>query len=197
MTSLYFVRHAESDLSVREDAIRPLTKKGREDAKKVTEALKERNITAVYSSPYRRTIDTVKDISEYLGLEITLVHDLRERKVGEWVDDFRAFAASQWNDFDFKLGNGESLREVQKRNVSALYQILDANPGKNVMIGTHGTALSTILNHFRPDFGLDDFLAIADKMPYIECIQFEGNKVTSIREIEIGTSFFNSKENFI
>jgi len=35
MTNVYFVRHAEPDYNVRDDFARPLTKKGKEDAKLV------------------------------------------------------------------------------------------------------------------------------------------------------------------
>lgn len=87
--------------------------------------------------------------------------------------------------FDFKLSEGESLREVQERNVSALFDIINNNLGKNIAIGTHGTALCTIINYFNPDFGYADFLRIVDKMPYIICFRFDGVKLECIEEIEI------------
>ena len=44
------------------------------------------------------------------------------------------------------LPGGESLRSVQERNIAALTDILTAERDKTVVVGTHGTALSTILN---------------------------------------------------
>lgn len=41
------------------------------------------------------------------------------------------------------------------------------------MIGTHGTALSTILNFYDNSFGCEDFLRIIDWMPYIIELDFE------------------------
>lgn len=38
-TYIYFVRHAQPDISIKEDLIRPLTEQGIEDAKKVTKVL--------------------------------------------------------------------------------------------------------------------------------------------------------------
>ena len=35
---------------------------------------------------------------------------------------------------------------VQNRNIEALNEILSDNADKEIVIGTHGTALSTILN---------------------------------------------------
>jgi len=34
-----------------------------------------------------------------------------------WIEDFNSFAKKQWEDFDYKLSDGESLREVQNRNI--------------------------------------------------------------------------------
>lgn len=186
ITTIYFVRHAESDIAVRDDLVRPLTQTGLEDSKKVTQVLKDKKIDRIYSSPYRRTIDTVKDISRYLGQEIFVVDEFRERKVGEWIEDFNYFhsyAKNQWEDFDYKLNGGESLREVQARNIAALFEILFKNRGEKVVVATHGTALSTIINYFRPEFGFDEYWNIIDRMPYIICMEFEDNNLQRMVEV--------------
>ena len=185
-TNIYFVRHAEPDFSIKDDMMRPLTDKGMADTKRVTKALKNRNIKAIYSSPYKRAYDTVKDLAEATDLEINIVEDFRERKVGNvWVDDFTAYSRKQWADFDYKLEHGESLREVQKRNITALYDILKNNLGRNVVVGSYGTALSTIINYFNPDFGYDDFWSIVDKMPYILCFKFKNMEFIGMEEVEL------------
>ncbi|SHI20331.1 histidine phosphatase family protein [Sporanaerobacter acetigenes] len=183
-TYIYFVRHAEPDFSIKDDLTRPLTEQGVADAKKVTNALMNRDITAIYSSTYKRAIDTIKDFAENSGLEIITNNDFCERKVGEWVEDFRGFSEKQWQDFDFKLLGGESLREVQERNVTALFNVIRNNFGENVVIGTHGTALSTIINYFNSNFEYADFWRIVDKMPYILCFIFNDMKLESIEEVE-------------
>ena len=53
---------------------------------------------------------------------------------------------------------------------------------KNV-IGTHGTALSTILNYYDPSFGVDDFLRIIDWMPYIVELSFIGHELIEKKEL--------------
>jgi 2,3-bisphosphoglycerate-dependent phosphoglycerate mutase len=184
-TTIYFVRHAQSDHNVKDDLTRPLTPKGMEDTKKVTKALKDRNITKIYSSPYQRTMATVNDLANYLGLDILTIDDFRERTVGRWVEDFKEFSRNQWKDFNYKLQGGESLREVQERNISALWNVISDNMGKNIVIGTHGTALSTIINYFNPKFGFDSFWNIIDRVPYIVCFQFEGQELNDIEELEI------------
>lgn len=185
-TNIYFVRHAQPDYSNKDEMLRPLTEKGMADTKLVTKTLKDKNIEAVYSSPFKRAFETVKDLAVSMGLEINVVEDFRERKVDNvWVDDFRAFSRSQWEDFNFKLDCGECLREVQERNIAALYDVLKRNPGRNIAVGSHGTALSTIINYFNPAFRHDDFWAIVDKMPYIMCFKFNNMEYAGMDEIEL------------
>jgi 2,3-bisphosphoglycerate-dependent phosphoglycerate mutase len=184
ITQVYFVRHALPDFSVRDDLTRPLTEKGLADSKKVTAALMGKNISAVYSSPSKRAIDTIKNFAEASALEIATMEDFSERRAGAWVEDFREYSKRQWEDFDYKLPGGESLREVQKRNISALFDALKDNSGKNIAIATHGTALSTMINYFNPGFGHADFWAIIDKMPYILCFKFKDKELDSIEKIQ-------------
>ena len=54
-------------------------------------------------------------------------------------------------------------------------EILATNRDKEIVIGTHGTALSSILNFYNHSFGCEDFLRIIDWMPYIIELDFDGN----------------------
>jgi 2,3-bisphosphoglycerate-dependent phosphoglycerate mutase len=56
MTTVYFVRHAEADNSVRDGRTRPLTDKGMNDCALVTAFLKDKKIDVVLSSPFKRSI---------------------------------------------------------------------------------------------------------------------------------------------
>ena len=121
MTGVYFVRHAEPNYINHNDELRELTEKGLSDRKLVTDFLKDKSIDVVLSSPYKRSIDTVKDFADKYGHQVVTVSDFRERKIDSvWIDDFTAFCQRQWIDFDYKLTDGETLREVQARNINAL-----------------------------------------------------------------------------
>ena len=118
MNTLYFVRHAKPDFSIHDDLTRPLTQEGMEASENLTRFFLDKNITKLYSSPYKRSIDTILDLSEHLGLEIIPVEDFRERKISSgWIEDFNTFSKMQWENFEYKLEDGESLREVQARNI--------------------------------------------------------------------------------
>lgn len=181
-TTVYFVRHAQPDFSWAEDRTRPLSAEGLEDRALVIEALRDVPVDAFYSSPYKRSYDTVVPAAAHFGLPITTDERFRERQAGpdgNGKDMFRR----RWADFNFHEPGGECLRDVQRRNMAALYDLLDANPGKTVVVGSHGTALSTILNFFDPSFGCDDFLRIIDWMPYIVELTFEGHERVGFKEI--------------
>lgn len=179
MTTIYFVRHAESDFSVKEDSIRPLTPKGLVDAQKLADYFQNIQVTAIFASPYKRVLQTIGKIASDKNLPILEIADLRERKIGLWLDNFMDYAVKQWADFDYKLPNGESLREVQLRNVNALNSIIDKRIDETIIIGTHGTALSTIINFFDQTFGYCQFSEIVDIMPLVVEMKFDNGKFLS------------------
>lgn len=168
MNRVYFVRHAEPNYKNHNDALRELSAKGQADCRRVTEFLQDKAISVALSSPYKRAIDTIREFADSAGLEIETIDAFRERRIdSSWIEDFTAFSKMQWADFSYKLADGECLREVQERNVGALKSVLAKYPGKNILIGSHGTALSTVINYFRPAFGYEDFERIRGKMPWI------------------------------
>lgn len=181
MTKVYFVRHAQPDHTWKDDRSRPLTTEGKEDSKIVLDALKDKNIDVFYCSPYKRSMDTIADCASYFRKEIITDERLREREQGINSDQ-SGMLEKRWSDHDYHEENGESINMVQKRNIAGLMDILATNRDKNIVIGTHGTALSSILHFFNPSFGCHDFLRLADWMPYIIELDFEGNTLVSTTE---------------
>ena len=116
MTNIYFVRHAEPNYNNHDDLTRELSPKGLKDRELVTEFLADKQVDIVLSSPYKRAVDTVAHFAALRDLPITTIADFRERKVDSvWIDDFDAFTHNQWADFNYKLTDGETLAEVQKK----------------------------------------------------------------------------------
>ena len=75
MTTVYFIRHAEADNSVRDVRKRPLTEKGMNDRVLVTEFLRDKSIEAVLSSPFKRAVDTIAGFANSAGVEIEIIED--------------------------------------------------------------------------------------------------------------------------
>ena len=110
------------------------------------------------------------DCANKFDMKIHTDERLRERKIGKNAGDF---LERRWKDFTFCEEDGESLEEVQMRNIKALEDILARNPKMNIVIGTHGTALSTILNYYDSSYNCDGFRSIWLCMPYIIRCDFD------------------------
>lgn len=182
MTSLYFIRHAQPDHDWGDDRTRPLSDGGLEDSRKVTKFISNLKIDYYISSPYQRSIDTIRESSVTHGLSIHIDERFKERKKGINGNNFKMFQ-KRWKDFNFYEVGGESLNMVQKRNIEAIFDILNSHKDENIVIGTHGTALSTILNFFEPSYCCNDFLRIIDFMPYIIRLDFDGNNYIGKEEL--------------
>lgn len=186
MTNVYFVRHATPNYDNHDDLARELNAQGLKDRKRVTSFLSDKDIDVIFSSPYKRAVDTIKEFADAKNMQIKLINDFRERKVGNaWIDNFDSFCKKQWENFDFKLPDGESLGEVQKRNINALNEILKTYAGKNIVIGSHGTALSTIINYYDCSFGCSEFYLIKDLMPLIVKLVFDKDRCIEIIKFNI------------
>ena len=147
-TRVYFVRHAQSDGKHFDDPTRPLTEKGQKDTKAVADFLRDKGIEIAMSSPYKRSVDTISKFCEEAGLDIETDSRLREWKMGmSWFDsmeEYTAYTKQHWGNFLYTDGESETLGEVQERNIALLLDILNEHNGKNIVIGTHGMALSLI-----------------------------------------------------
>lgn len=193
MTRIYFVRHAQPDFGWTEDLTRPLTEEGKKDSKVVLEFFKDKNIDNFYCSPYKRSMDTIAEAAAFYGKEILTDARLREREKGPNGNNHGMFQ-KRWADHTYHEEGGESISMVQERNIAALHEIINANENKTIVIGTHGTALSTILNYYDKDFGCEDFLRIIDWMPYIIELDFEGTElVNKVEHLYIEKEFIGNK----
>jgi len=190
MTTVYFIRHAESDVSVRDPLTRPLTAKGLADRRLVTDFLSDKSISAVISSPYKRAVDTVRDFADTNNLDIETIEDLRERKSdSDWGREKDVypyiFLRRQWSDFSYTYSDGECLGAVQDRNIAALNGILERYDGKNIVIGTHGMALSVIIHYYDNTYGFEGYIAMTDIMPWAVKMVFNGYECIGIEKIDL------------
>jgi len=187
-TTVYFIRHCMSDYSVSDTMNRPLTEKGQADRIAVSRFLWDKNISAVLSSPYKRAVDTVSDFAQKAKLKIEIVDDFRERESdSDWdrKNDLYGLFQRQWANFDYTISNGETLRTVQLRNIGALSEILKRHEGENIVIGTHGTALATIINYYDKSYGYEDFIKMLPICPYAVKMVFDGQRCIDIVQIDI------------
>ena len=149
------VRHAESmpigsaDLA---DDERPLTDAGRAAAEGLAAELDAYVISAIYSSPYARSLETVSALARRRGIEVQVLADLRERRLAAGpFDDWRATLELAWADADYAAPGGETGRDAQRRAVGTLDLLRSRHPdGGRLVLGSHGNLISLILQALEP-----------------------------------------------
>jgi 2,3-bisphosphoglycerate-dependent phosphoglycerate mutase len=158
MTTIYFMRHSipldfeylnnvnNNDVEQVKNEKWPLTIEGEALARSRSEREIFKNLDMVYASNYVRAISTAKYFSETINID----QDFGERKFGvdKWEDLPKDFGLRQIQDFDYKVGNGESLNEVKTRMLNGLNNILDNHKDQTVLVISHGTALTCLLSNW-------------------------------------------------
>jgi 8-oxo-dGTP diphosphatase len=93
-SALYVVRHAKAGIRAawsRPDEERPLTRRGRKQARRLVERFQGLEIQRILSSPFLRCIQTVEPLGEARGLAVEAIPELRE---GSSVDELLGALAS-------------------------------------------------------------------------------------------------------
>ncbi|MBR3750837.1 MAG: histidine phosphatase family protein [Clostridia bacterium] len=183
MTKVYLIRHCQpvADES-NGDAARPLTEKGYADVPKVTEYFMQRQIDAVYCSPYRRSIETISEYCQKSGHDLNIVQDFREVRLGkDYQGEFVEMIKRRWNDFNYNLSDGESYAAVQKRCIEALIPLLEKHEGGTIAVSMHSTAMSTMINYYKPDFVWENYFEVLMHTPYIALLTIDDGKLVDIQ----------------
>lgn len=187
MTKVYFVRHAQTDYSNPIDSDRRLTEAGMQDRYKARDYLLAQNLNRerlhIYSSHFRRAVDTIQPFADYMKLSVQTAEEFHEWSVIAPAEEYYTACRQAWNDFTLRLEGCETLEEVQKRNVGKLLELVGLYPDETIIIGSHGTALSTIIHYFNPDFGYEDFMRIMDIKPWIVRFDFYEKEYCGYEEV--------------
>lgn len=151
-TDVVLVRHA---LSVPRTAdgpdefARPLAPDGLRQALDLVDALAEPRPAAVWSSPYRRAVQTVEPTAQALGLPVRTDWNLREWDDGlPYTDDWEPHYARSWADPSFARPGGESMDQLTVRAVGAVRMLARENRGGLVLAAGHGTFIARALAGF-------------------------------------------------
>jgi len=156
VTTVFLARHGESDWNAANrfqgHSDRPLTALGRRQAEALAAELAEvAALSAIYSSPLRRALETAAVVGERIGLEPMPLEDLREVDVGAWTGLSRSEVEARFPDaFGRWLAggegweDGESYAAMSSRVLAALLRIADAHPDEQLLVVTHGGPIRAI-----------------------------------------------------
>jgi 2,3-bisphosphoglycerate-dependent phosphoglycerate mutase len=180
MTTLYLVRHAHADWN--SDDERSLSERGRAGADALADLLAASPIGAIYSSPARRAVETIKPLARCLGLEPVVVPDLRERELV--VAPGVAFATAvqaAWVAPATEGKGSEANDAAQARGLAAIRKIIDEQAGRHTVVATHGNLLALILNGFNAAFGFEFWRRLT--FPDVYEARFENSALVNVRRI--------------
>lgn len=159
MTRLLLVRHGATT-ATQEDRFSgssgaDLSDEGRWQAARLGERLSHQQLTAIYSSPLSRALDTARLVAAHCGLEPVLRDGLREIGHGHWEglkreEVERTFASeyAAWDadPFTFAPAGGESGVAVLARALPVIREIVTAHAGGRVLVVSHKATLRLILS---------------------------------------------------
>ena len=161
-TVVYLIRHAEAEGNFirRFHGITDsnVTEKGKLQAQKLAERLKNVHFDVIYSSPLKRAFYTASKIAEGRDIKIIVREDLIEINGGEWEnrcwDELPLLYPTEyemWEKMPHKhcMPNGESMYELFLRAKSAFEDIVKSNVGKRICIVTHGTLIRALLTYIK------------------------------------------------
>ena len=175
----YLIRHAHAEWTP--DEQRPLSTQGMVDAIGVADTLDAAPISHIYSSPYRRAIQTIKPLADRLRIAIEVMDDLRERALGrpKTAASFVAAVEQTWRDPSFAHPGGEANQIAQERAVTVVKRLSEAHQGGQVVLSTHGNLLALLVNQFDARCGFDFWKALT--MPDIYALHLELGAVALYR----------------
>lgn len=140
-----------------------LSDEGRAQAERTAQALAERPIAAIYSSPMQRAQQTAEAVAALHRLSVQTVEELVEVDVGHWEN-------LQWNEIEqsdaenyrrfmedpvrFGYPGGESLEQVVARVTPAFERLAQQHLGEEIVVVAHRVVNRTYLGYL---LGLADF----------------------------------------
>lgn len=157
---IYFIRHGETvwnTLKIFQGSSNsPLTEKGREQAKKLGEKLKNTEFTNFYSSPMGRTIETSQLIIGDRNIEIEFIEEFKEISVGRMEgvprEKFETDFPEQYHNFFFNPKDydptpfaGETYPHLLERVQIGLNKIIQNHKKDDIVaVVSHGVTLKAI-----------------------------------------------------
>jgi len=160
MTVILLVRHGENEW-VKKGRLAGwipgvhLNEKGQEQAVNAAARLAHIAITAVYSSPVTRCLETARPIADIFDLPIQPLEAIGEVRYGKWEGKkIKKLAKKpEWyivQHFPSRhhFPAGESLREVQNRAVTALEALSQQHEKETIVVVSHADVIKMVLAHY-------------------------------------------------
>lgn len=171
MTEILFTRHGQTEWNVarkmqgQKDS--PLTEMGLSQARILGAYLRDKSITAIYSSPLLRAERTATIIQRETGIDpVNLVPELKEINLADLEgrsffkaaeDEPARMEAFSSIPSSFAPGpGGESFEEVQRRSLGFVIPLFTKHRGERVLVVCHAVVLRLMMAYFE-GYTIDEY----------------------------------------
>jgi probable phosphoglycerate mutase len=188
---ILLIRHGETDwnrngrFQGRSDL--PLNQKGKEQAHALALALKDEPLTAIYSSPLTRALETAHFIKDFHpSVPLFEEEGLVEMNLGEfegmeaqrWVAEYPDFI-KRWRDTPASVAmpGGESLQEVQMRAIHTLERITRRYPAESTLLFCSHNFVNRTLLCYALNVPLDRFREVRQETAALNVLYAQGQQL--------------------
>jgi len=148
MTTLFLIRHGVT-------AVTGSRLYGRTPGIHLDERLDGVRLTAVYSSPLERCVETMEPLAEARSLEIRTSDALIEMDSGDWTGRTlpslrrtKLWETVQRTPSRFTFPGGESFLDAEARVLDEIERIASRHRRGTVAVGTHGDLVGMLISHY-------------------------------------------------
>jgi broad specificity phosphatase PhoE len=172
MTTIYLVRHgltqANKENRFAGRTYEQLHPEGVEQIRQVGIRLQDKNIGGIFCGPLPRTLQSAEILQGILHVPLTTVEKFNEINIPHWdgltKDEIRQQYGKEYPTWQaeprtFKLPGCETIKQVQKRAVSAIESLVAAHPGGNLLLVSHLIVLRCLVLYYR-DMDIRDFRSV-------------------------------------
>ncbi len=188
---LILVRHGETKWNHENRVVghtgMALNSNGRKQAGLLAQALKDEEVSCIYSSPLKRARETATAIARAQGLHVVTVDALKEVDAGELEGLTFDEVVERYGDFlqewikdtpSFNIPGGESITELRERTWPAVQRIVNEHPDEVVIAVSHSLAILSIISRAL-GMNISDFRRLRLSVASISVLDF-GEHVTSL-----------------
>lgn len=132
-----------------------LDEQGKDEVSRLAERLSHLPITAIYSSPLERCMETAAAVAAPFNLETIELEAIGEVRYGKWegkkikkLAKKRSWFAVQHYPSRFRFPDGEALRYVQQRAVDAIETLAQRHDEEMIVVVSHADVIKLLLSHY-------------------------------------------------
>jgi probable phosphomutase (TIGR03848 family) len=133
----------------------PAGQLGRAQADSLARRLAHIPLSAIFSSPLERALETAQPLAQSCDLSITVRDGLGEISYGDWtgrslkeLQQDELWPIIQVHPSGVRFPGGESIHQVQSRMVAQLDAIRDAYPGQTVAVVSHADPIKAAVAYY-------------------------------------------------